>query len=466
MLGLVPALITASLASTPADYEIASLPGLTDPINFKQYSGYMPLYDGKGTELFFWFVESQRSPANDPVVLWMNGGPGSSSMAFGFWTEHGPFRLSEEPSGDIKVNLYNQSWNRIANVIYLEAPAGVGFSFSNDTSKYHNITDAESSYDNFLFLKSWFNVFTQYQKNDFYITAESYGGHYGPTLAQQLIDNPNNINMKGLLIGNPGINSDWYYNVNEYAFVTYMWSHALIPAPAYFEAVDKCGWNTFFSNCSKDFTHPTDECTAATRKAVAYIPSPLDPYDILVPTCHNQDPAIGEEYVRQTTPWLIKMKEKYNLDIQYNPCLSTYTPKYINQPDVLKAIHADTHYTRKWPNHPIGWSYNDGPAGEKNDIATLFPNFFEKRPDWKIIVISGDADSAVPFLGTERWMNCLGRPVKNDWRGWKLNNDIAGSIKVWDHISLATVKGCGHTIPTYCPAAGFAFFENWLNDSW
>ena len=137
--------------------------------------------------------------------------------------------------------------NRIANVVYVEAPSGVGLSFSKDTSKYQNVTDEESSYDNFLFLQAFFKVFNSFAKNDFYITAESYGGHYGPTLAMQVLTRPNDFPMKGLLIGNPGINSDWYFNVNEYAFVTFCWSHGLIPAPAYFDAVEKCGWNEFYS---------------------------------------------------------------------------------------------------------------------------------------------------------------------------------------------------------------------------
>ena len=121
---------------------------------------------------------------------------------------------------------------------------------------------------------------------------------------------------------------------------------------------------------------------------------------------------------------------------------------------------------RRRPAHPNGWNYNQGSAGEKNDIALLFPKFFSKRPHWKIAVVSGTADAAVPFLGTQRWMECLGRPVKNDYRAWLLDGDVAGMIKDWDHISLVTVKGCGHTIPTYCPKAGFAFFDNWMTGNW
>lgn len=233
-------------------------------------------------------MESQGNPENDPVVFWTNGGPGSSSVAYGFWTEHGPFRLQTNPSsGETEPVLYNQSWNKIASVLYVEMPTGVGFSFSEDASHYHNISDAEASHDTYHFLLAFFEVFKQFKPNDFYVTGESYGGHYVPTLSTRILDEPNDINMKGFLVGNPGINSDWYYNVNEFAFVTFMWSHGLIPQPAYSQAVKECGWEDFQSNCKKDFTHPSLLCKAATTKAVAYIPSPLDPYDVLAPTCQT-----------------------------------------------------------------------------------------------------------------------------------------------------------------------------------
>jgi len=259
-----------TLALSPSDFEVEHLPGLDAELNFTQYAGYMPINDGHGTEIFFWFVTSQNDPAKDPLALWMNGGPGSSSIAYGFWTEHGPFRLADDGNGSYAPELYEYSWNKIANVVYIEAPSGVGFSQSTDHSKYENITDAQSSHDNFLFLEAFFDVFTDFKENDFYITAESYGGHYGPTLAEQLLDNENDINMKGFLIGNPGINSDWYYNVNEYAFTTFLAGHGLIPEVAYQQARRVCGWDDFFSNCSTDFTHPSKECEDATKKAVRF----------------------------------------------------------------------------------------------------------------------------------------------------------------------------------------------------
>jgi serine carboxypeptidase-like clade 2 len=164
--------------------------------------------------------------------LLLPGGPGSSSVAYGFWTEHGPFRLEKNPTnGEAEPVLYNQSWNKIASVLYVEMPTGVGFSFSEDSSHYENITDAEASHDTYHFLLAFFEVFPQFKPNDFYVTGkfvfvgfrfpicdsssspvpgESYGGHYVPTLSTRILDEPNDINMKGFLVGNPGINSDWY----------------------------------------------------------------------------------------------------------------------------------------------------------------------------------------------------------------------------------------------------------------
>ena len=89
--------------------------------------------------------------------------------------------------------------------------------------------------------------------------------------------------------------------------------------------------------------------------------------------------------------------------------------------------------------HYKGWSYGD----ETEDIALLFTDVFfadERAKDWKIWVVSGTADAAVPFIGTERWMNCLNRTIETDWSYWYLNQDVAGAQLDYDGISLVTVK--------------------------
>eukprot|EP01084_Bolivina_argentea_P077322 140227_1 len=172
----------------PSDFLITSLPlfnGSFNNIPFKQYSGYMPLGDIDETALFFWFVESQNNPSKDPLTLWLNGGPGASSIAYGFWTEHGPWRL--QPNGTAVIN-YNYSWNRISNVIYLESPSGVGYSYSNKSSGY-NCSDNKTVQLNYLFLENFLNVFTQFsESHEIILTGESYAGHYIPQLANYIIE--------------------------------------------------------------------------------------------------------------------------------------------------------------------------------------------------------------------------------------------------------------------------------------
>jgi len=69
-------------------------------------------------------------------------------------------------------------------------------------------------------------------------------------------------------------------------------------------------------------------------------------------------------------------------------------------------------------------------------------------------------------MGTERWIECLGREVVRDWNNWWMDGDVAGSYKIYDGITFETVKGCGHTIPTYCPEQGFLFFEQYINGTY
>mmetsp|Transcript_33607 Transcript_33607/g.78740 ORF Transcript_33607/g.78740 Transcript_33607/m.78740 type:complete len:465 (+) Transcript_33607:2-1396(+) len=458
-LGLALLVCAVQALPTAEDFLVTSLPGLEEKLDFKHYAGFMPLGDKAGTHLFFWFVESASDPVNDPLLYWTNGGPGSSSIAFGFWTEHGPFRLANNGT---KVVPYKYSWNRRASVVYVEQPSGVGLSWSADEAHYVT-NDEQSSMDNLLFLKAFFEVFPQFKKNDFFVTGESYGGHYVPQLSHRILHDPEfdaQIKMKGFFIGNPGINSDWYYNINEYAFLTFMYSHGLLPQAAYTKVHAACGWDQFLTDCGKDFTHPDAKCVQAAHEAWKYIPQTFDPYDVLAPTCHEADGA-GDVMVSRNTPHLDYLRSLHgrNDSLTYDPCISRQTPIYMTNPAVLKAIHAETHPNPQWPGDRKGWKYGD----ETEDIAKLFPDFFANASHWRIAVVSGTADAAVPFIGTERWMDCLDRKVVDDWKYWMLNGDVAGAVKRYDGMDLITVKGCGHTIPTYCPAAGFYMLDNWLN---
>ena len=153
---------------------ITGLPGLTYDPGFQQYAGYLTVDAEHQRKLFYWYVESQNDPETDPVVFWTNGGPGCSGL-LGFGTEHGPFFISE--TGDLTPNPY--SWNSLANMLYIEQPAGVGFSYSEKNSDY-SIGDSKVASDAFELIVQFFNRFPERQSNPFYVASESYGGHYMP----------------------------------------------------------------------------------------------------------------------------------------------------------------------------------------------------------------------------------------------------------------------------------------------
>lgn len=169
---------STSIDSNPD--EIFNLPGAPN-ITFRQYSGYLNVDSTNNRNLFYWFVESTNNPASDPLVFWTNGGPGCSGL-LGFLTEHGPFRPTSDGQS-LVTNPY--SWNQYANIIYIEAPAGVGFSYSDNPADYFLVNDTRTATDNYAAILAFMVKYPQYNTSDFYVTGESYGGHYVPMCKYQ-----------------------------------------------------------------------------------------------------------------------------------------------------------------------------------------------------------------------------------------------------------------------------------------
>ena len=142
MLFLTVALAACALSVVSGEYtpeaiadQITALPGAENlEIPFNQFSGYVKV--GGTKNMHYWLVESMNDPANDPIAFWTNGGPGCSGL-LGFFTEQGPLR----PNKDLSLSLNPYAWNKISNMVFIEAPCGVGFSYSDDpegTDDYKN----------------------------------------------------------------------------------------------------------------------------------------------------------------------------------------------------------------------------------------------------------------------------------------------------------------------------------------
>ncbi|CAN1848109.1 Putative serine carboxypeptidase-like 23 [Linum perenne] len=151
---------------------ISELPG-QPKVKFKQYSGYVTVDEVAGRALFYWLTEVPASshPSSKPLVVWLNGGPGCSSVAYGASEEVGPFRINNTASG-LYLNKY--SWNSVANILFLETPAGVGFSYSNHSSDLLDTGDIRTATDSLQFLLHWLDRFPRYKDRQLFLTGESY----------------------------------------------------------------------------------------------------------------------------------------------------------------------------------------------------------------------------------------------------------------------------------------------------
>ena len=113
--------LLAAFASADAADKMANLPDAPEFAS-DAYSGFLEVTSTK--RLHYTFVESETSPSTDPVVIWFNGGPGFSSM-LAFMQENGPLAVDDGET-EIKRNPY--PWNKRANMLWIESPAGVGWS--------------------------------------------------------------------------------------------------------------------------------------------------------------------------------------------------------------------------------------------------------------------------------------------------------------------------------------------------
>lgn len=167
-------------------------------LNVTSYSGYFTVSEPFNSNLFFWFFPAMEDPDNAPLLLWLQGGPGASSL-YGLFEENGPF----EVVSDSELSLRKETWSRSHNLLYFDNPVGTGLSFT-DGGYADNQTKVGQ--DLYKGLQQFFTLFPKLQNNEFYISGESYAGKYIPAISHEILQkNPTavlKINLKGVAIGN------------------------------------------------------------------------------------------------------------------------------------------------------------------------------------------------------------------------------------------------------------------------
>uniref|UniRef100_A0A023GNB3 Carboxypeptidase n=1 Tax=Amblyomma triste TaxID=251400 RepID=A0A023GNB3_AMBTT len=446
---------TAVLAQGPPEDEVTSLPGLTNQTSFKQYSGF--LQAGGTRRLHYWFVASEGSPETDPVILWMNGGPGCSSL-LGLMSEQGPFRVVQKGH---KLIMNPYSWNKIANVIFLEAPAGVGFSY--DSSGQYSTNDDQTAEDNYAALQDFFAKFPSLKNNDFYIAGESYGGIYVPMLTLRVLRDPRGIRLKGYAVGNGAL--DFHMLGNALVFFGYY--HGLYGLSLWTRLTSNC-CNGSVSQQSCDFVNrQSAACEDAVQDAMMVIyQEHLNVYN-LYDRCEDEEPQFGASREvslasryhrsRQLMARSVSLPRTENLGVT-PPCIdSENVRRYLTRDDVKRALHVES--------SPLEWDECSNVLNYSQQYKTMrdVVKQIVDSGSLKTLIYNGDIDMACNFLGDEWFVNTLGYQPTSTYKLWKHGKQVAGFFQTYEgDITFVTIKGAGHMVPEDKPAQALQMITNFI----
>lgn len=492
----VAAAALAAVASAQPYAQITNLPGWSNTQNWSMYSGYITVNATAGRSLFFWFVESANNPKTDPLVAWTNGGPGCSSLGGGLFEEHGPF-YPDATGTNLVANPW--SWNNAANMLYLEQPAGVGFSYSNTTSDY-TVGDARSAADFYTFLQVWLSqpTFSAFRSNPLYISGESYGGHYVPaTTAYIIAQNGVNkqyppLNLAGLVVGNAwtdapldntGAVEMWYWhnmidNDTRSGILTtcnmsdvgpLMRGSRVVDATetvsGHFLAPGAMGFKSRRPVLAADGSAalPTAagmSCDDYQNQAFAQMGN-TDIYNVYSNVCVSGDGSArssGSRHGRKFRGHAADVKKAAmavtartgasappvdsnvpaGCAADYNPCIDTPVATYLNRADVQAAISVmpATIPGGSWVGCSNLVNYSF------NDLlSSMLPTYnymLTAFPTGRYLVFSGDVDGIVPFTGTRFWLQALGWPVTTAFHPYNTpDQQVAG----WSYTLTAPSGG-------------------------
>jgi len=372
----------------------------------------------------------------------------------------------------IKENPY--PWNLRANVLYIESPAGVGFSFVGQTSLL-TTNDFVQSQDLMTAIEQFYLKFEDFLDNDLYITGESYAGIYVPYLAWQIYNNNENAafddsltayNLKGFAVGNGATN----YTIDVWpAYVTTLYKFHIIPKSLYDD------WNN--NNCFLSFMHALDEVRTITCdvlfEKIQLLTSDLNWYDLYRPVYDNAinnaggalkaENRMGEAIVNGEVK---KYKRGFTM-AEYTPMLKDrasahkillgdYMSDYVNDEATREALNIPTSLPA-WEECSSQLDYLPQPEASIWIYKVL-------RDKYKILFYSGDTDGALPTYGTRTWINSLGWGVKEKWRYWRTEGQVSGFIEQYNGLDFVTVHGVGHMAPQWKRKDVTSMISAWVHN--
>ncbi|CAM8901477.1 unnamed protein product [Rhodiola kirilowii] len=438
------------------------LPGYKGQLPFHLETGYVSVND---SEMFYYFIESQGDPTEDPLILWLSGGPGCSGFS-GLIYELGPmqFDIHNYPGGLPSLIPWEEAWTKTASFIFLDAPVGSGFSYSRTQAGWPS-SDTIASEEIYQFLVNWLLEHPKYLPLELFIGGDSYAGMFVPLVTKKVLERnmagaQPSFNLKGYLVGSPLTDE----NKNDNYKIVFAHKMALISDKLY---------ETMKVSCNGTYVDVQPSNVECTKALVTYnlLTQDIGKGDILEPSCTERSLRYPEKkfaarrFLRKSSGnnLLIEYPDR---NLQLELCRTdNYTLAYIwaNDPRVIEALHVRNGTVTEWKRCNESLSYT-------KDVDSVIPvHKFLSKHDLNVLVQTGDRDMVVPHVATRAWVQELDLDVISNWRPWFVDGQVAGYTEEYDYAATgyelvyATVKGAGHPAPEYYRKECYHMFDRWIH---
>ncbi|XP_056159497.1 serine carboxypeptidase-like 18 [Syzygium oleosum] len=454
-------LVSASAASS--QYIVETLPGFPGTLPFKLETGYISVGD---VEFFYYFVQSTGNPGADPLLLYVNGGPGCSGLN-GFLFQIGPLKFNiTDYTGGLPTLIYEpDAWTKTANIIFIDAPVGAGFSYATTASAYVS-TDTLNTAQMQTFLRNWLAAHPSFQTNPVFVGSDSYAGIYTPMLATDILRGNEAglkpyINLKGMILSCPHTFTDLETNSKVH------FAHRLaLVSDALYEALEV--------NCGGNFVDSTNVTCTEDLAAYNELVELVNRHNVLQPDCASLSPKSKEAFKSA-----ISNQEKHRRSIQEftkDYLVSLPRPRDLwcknfgylladiwgNYPSVQDALHVRPGTVTEFFRCNISLSSY---TMDVDNVLDYHKNLTSLG--MQVLVFSGDHDMLIPHNGIEAWIKWLDLTVDIDWRPWFVDGQVAGYTRKYKdsgyRLTYATLKGSGHSPPEYKRRECYEMFRRWIH---
>ncbi|KAI0106617.1 putative carboxypeptidase S1 [Daldinia grandis] len=404
-----------------------------------QYSGYLSV--GESMNMWFWFFEARENPRQAPLVAYFEGGPGDASE-YGLFTQNGPCHFV---NNETSPSLNPYSFNSYANMLYIDQPIGVGFSYGNATV---NSTKAAAPLV-WNLLQAFYNSFPEYENRDFGIFTESYGGHYGPEFASYILDqnvaiSRGDLHAEDIRLVALGVSNGWFdATIQEKANVEYLYNNS------YRQLINETFYKELLTRYDTKCRPALDQCVDTGTNDACFAAWKSYMYEI-------EYPIIGV---------LNKGHPGFYLGDIRDPSLrapSTHIA-YLQRLDVQEALGAKVNYSEQAGAAGFIYSGDDARSSMTQLSAVV-------QAGVRVVVWTGDADYVSNWLGTLRVADSIEWPGKKtfanqDMKPYTLNGVQRGIFKSLDNLTFMRVFEAGHNVPFYQPEASLQIFEQTMKTS-